>query len=433
VSDSPLPPVDIELLPCAGFPIHRPSRVVHLARPVPWVWEGYLARGSVTLLTGWWKLGKSTLVSALLSRLGAGGDLGGRAVAPGRALVVTEEELGPWLRRFARFGIGDWAGFVCNPYTQDPLPRQWGHLFKGFAEYRREYGLDVLVLDTLAALLPGGEESNARAMTAALRPVRDLAADGVAVLLVHHPGKGARAGGQAARGTGALPAGVDIVLEYHWAGPPTAENRRRRLLAWSRHPSTPRAVVLELDEAGTGYTVVPPEQDGYDETARVVLDLVLATPGLTARQAYLNWPGVVPRPGPRWVQAVLHRLTEAGHLARTGKPHPSDPYRYYPAADTGGGTAAGTAADPILSPPGPVLDQLVVTSQPVLDPLSAGSQPVLDQPGRRTLHDLTEAERAAPSGFPSGDVLTAREVSERYGVSERTAARLCVEWVRAGG
>jgi hypothetical protein len=427
VSDSPLPTADLELL--AGFPVHRPSRVVHLERPVPWVWDGYLALGSVTLLTGWWKLGKSTLVSALLSRLGAGGDLGGRPVAAGRALVVTEEELGPWLRRFARFGIGDWAGFVCNPFTENPVARQWGSLFKGFAEYRREYGVNVVVLDTLAALLPGGEESNARAMTAALRPVRDLAADGVAVLLVHHPRKGARAGGQAARGTGALPACVDIVLEYDWAGPPTAENRRRRLLAWSRHPGTPREVVLELDAAGTGYTVVPPDQAEFDETTRITLDLVRAAPGLTARQAYQSWPAAGPRPAPRRVQEVLQRLTEAGHLARTGRPHPSDPYRYYPPADT---PAGDTPTGLVGASPGPILDPSSAVSRPLLDPLSAGSQPVLDPSGRRTLHDLTEAERAAPAGFSAGDVLTARELAERYGVSERVAARLCAEWATAG-
>jgi len=145
VDDTFPPPDESEIFPCTNFEVHRPSQVGHLERPVPWVWDGYLARGSITLLTGWWKIGKSTLLAALLGRLGAGGDLGGRAVAPGKALVVSEEGLGPWQERFRRHGIGDWASFLCNAYTtRDPLPREWGLLLRGVASFRNTDGLDVL-------------------------------------------------------------------------------------------------------------------------------------------------------------------------------------------------------------------------------------------------------------------------------------------------
>ena len=61
------------------------------AAPIRWVWHGYLASGSVTLLTSRWKAGKTTLLSLLLSRLGNGGELAGSAVTAGRAVVVSEE------------------------------------------------------------------------------------------------------------------------------------------------------------------------------------------------------------------------------------------------------------------------------------------------------------------------------------------------------
>ncbi|HVK08039.1 MAG TPA: hypothetical protein VM597_04590, partial [Gemmataceae bacterium] len=198
---------------------------------------------------------------------------------------------------------------------------------------------------------------------------------------------------------------VDVVLEYLWAGPATEENRRRRLLGWSRYGTTPRELLLELDAAGTGFTVVPPELADLDDTTRTVLDLVRATPGLTAWEIHLRWPSAAPRPGPRRIQEVLHRLAGAGDLTRTGRPHPADPYRYHPAA-------------------GPVLD-------PVLDPLSAPSPPVLDPPPRK-LSELTDAERLGPAGFAAGELLTARSVAERYGVSERLAGKLCARWLSAG-
>jgi hypothetical protein len=36
-------------------------------QPVPWLWQGYLIPGAVTLLTSQWKSGKTTLVSVLLA------------------------------------------------------------------------------------------------------------------------------------------------------------------------------------------------------------------------------------------------------------------------------------------------------------------------------------------------------------------------------
>src|SRR5581483_4031764 len=56
-------------------------------------------------------------------------------------------------------------------------------------------------------------------MTDALRPVRALASAGPGVLLLHHPRKGSALGGQGARGAGALPAFVDVLVEMQRAGP----------------------------------------------------------------------------------------------------------------------------------------------------------------------------------------------------------------------
>src|SRR5437016_2797058 len=71
-----------------------------------WPWHGYLGSGKVTLLTSQWKSGKSTLVSLLLARMGAGGTVGGLKVAPGSAAVFSEESPSDWEVRVRKLKIG---------------------------------------------------------------------------------------------------------------------------------------------------------------------------------------------------------------------------------------------------------------------------------------------------------------------------------------
>src|SRR5262245_18142878 len=132
MSDTPPPPAApptlTEELAQIGCRLYRRSQVAHFDRPVPWLWHGYLARHAITLLTGQWKVGRPPLLAALLARLEAGGELAGRRVHPGRAVVVTEEGAALWARRMATHGIGEAASFAFDPFPRKPLPRQWGHL-----------------------------------------------------------------------------------------------------------------------------------------------------------------------------------------------------------------------------------------------------------------------------------------------------------------
>src|SRR5947209_4143361 len=73
---------------------------------IDWLWQGYLARGSLTLLTSLWKAGKTTLLTGLLQRLGSGGDFLGQACVPARALVVSEESREHWAERLRTMPIG---------------------------------------------------------------------------------------------------------------------------------------------------------------------------------------------------------------------------------------------------------------------------------------------------------------------------------------
>src|SRR6516162_5267929 len=68
----------------------------HHNQVVPWIWDGVIAQDAVTLLSAPEKTGKTTLLSLLLDRRRAGGQLLGRAVCPGRTILCSEENSLLW-------------------------------------------------------------------------------------------------------------------------------------------------------------------------------------------------------------------------------------------------------------------------------------------------------------------------------------------------
>ena len=93
--------------------------------PTPWLWEGYLARGMITLMTSRWKTGKTTLLSVLLARLGGGGRLAEAAVTPGQVMFFTEEPPQLWQERHARLNFGRNVKWSSRPFKRRPTPREW--------------------------------------------------------------------------------------------------------------------------------------------------------------------------------------------------------------------------------------------------------------------------------------------------------------------
>src|SRR5262249_8199582 len=156
---------------------------------VSWLWDGYLARAGVTLLTSQWKAGKTTLLSVLLARLKAGGTLGGRAVHPGTALVLTEEEPSLWCQRSRTLDLQGHVSWLSRPFLGKPSREQWHRLLDDVLALRQQAGLDLFIIDPLASFLPGSDENHAPSVLAALAPLRRLTSSGMAVLLLHHPRK----------------------------------------------------------------------------------------------------------------------------------------------------------------------------------------------------------------------------------------------------
>ncbi len=305
-----------------------------LARAVPaatpWLWQGYLAPGATTLLTSQWKSGKTTLTSVLLAKLKTGSELAGLPLAAGRALVLSEESLEQWQRRSRQLDFGDHIGWVCRPFKARPTQAEWLTLLDRVVALHARFPLSLVVIDPLAAFLPARSENDAGSMLAALMPLQRLTSEGLSVLAHHHPRRAKSPAGTAARGSGALPGYVDILIEMRYFRRATDNDRRRRLIALSRFPGTPRQRVIEWTADGTDYvshgTFAEEEFHRTWATLRVILEN--APRKLRRSEIHKAWPAS-PAPDLTTVITGLEKAVAANLVRRDGKGLRSAPYRYW--------------------------------------------------------------------------------------------------------
>lgn len=121
---------------------------------------------------------------------------------------------------------------------------------EAFADEAAELGPSLVVIDTLARCIPGGDENSAKDVGLAIASLDTIRQrTGAHVLVVHHSGKGP---GQGARGSSALEAAVDTVLEITVRKEivevaTTKQKHRRHGPAMSFRPRTVgHSIVLEV-------------------------------------------------------------------------------------------------------------------------------------------------------------------------------------------
>jgi hypothetical protein len=311
----------------------RPGELVTGGDPrLSWLWEGYLAPGKVTALISPPKSGKTTLLSHLLARLAQGGMLAGRAVAPGRALVISEEAGSDWYARCSQLALGPNVQFLCRPFRgARPTDAQWFALVAGLEALHRQEALDLVVLDALATLLPDHAETYAPRMLDCLLPLQALANQGPALWFLHHPAKGKCTDGQAGRGTGALSGFADIVMEMSCLRRARSRDRRRRICAYSRYVETPRHLIVELNAEGSDYVVRTdaagtPLVQPWPELLHI---LGRASDKLTQQTILERWPVEGEAPDRTTLMRWLKRASKQGLICCSGSGYRGNPFVYW--------------------------------------------------------------------------------------------------------
>jgi hypothetical protein len=281
-----------------------------------WIWRGYLARGALTLFTGEWKAGKSTLLANLCAAMGRDASFLDQPLAAARILYLTEEPRWVWLERRRAQPFGPHIRWLFRPFYTLPNQQVVEPLFRRLCDMASRDAFDLLIVDTLSSFLPLRNEGNPACVADALDPLCKVAYGcGAAVLLVHHPAKGVSLTRQLARGSGTLSSRADIVLELSYANRHRVADGRRELRACSRFQESAPRVLVHLDPATGRYATVPPRErltapadPGWQTLHRVLA----AGPAKATRQELLDrWPADLPKPHRnvlwRWLDRAVYR------------------------------------------------------------------------------------------------------------------------------
>ncbi|HEY4429234.1 MAG TPA: AAA family ATPase [Solirubrobacteraceae bacterium] len=284
-----------------------------------WIWAGYLAPGSLTLLAAKPKAGKSTLGFAVSEAVAAGaGAFLGRTVRQGPVVYVSEESSATLAHKLPRLETLR----VLTREAAWPKP-SWQELVAGAVQEVKRVGAVLLVVDTFAywAALPRDAEKDAGAAQEAMQPLVDAARD-VATLVPLHQRKGGGEDGEGVRGSGAIAGTADIVLELER----TQQPRERVLLALSRYPTTPGSLVIHHDAATGAWAAIA---EGERADARTVSDRLAILAALRDGDALTRGEleQAVGSPERQW-HSTLDDLISGGDVHRDGRGVKGDPHRF---------------------------------------------------------------------------------------------------------
>lgn len=207
--------------------------------------------------------------------------------------------------------------------------KEWKEFVEHLARQVQEQGYNLVVLDAISTFWPVTDENNAAAVGEAVVALRQVANAGAAVLLVHHPRKGDGEDEVSTRGSGALPAEVDVMI--HMRKSKKGGPKQRVLTATGRHDDeTPGSLVIELTDAGYVCLGTASEAREDSEADHVRQVLPAGPPGLTVDEICqeLHARGRGESKSDKTVRKSL-KGGEGRWCETTGKGTRNDPFRYH--------------------------------------------------------------------------------------------------------
>ena len=180
-----------------SFPVYRKMSEIE-PKPVNWLWEDYIAKGTFTLITGEPDLGKSQITLSLTSVVTTGGiwPLGGKRCKEGDVILISAEDS---LKHTIRTRLEANSANMDKIYHLDGI----GDYNSGNKLFNLKSNLNeletmineikevsMIVVDPLSAYLAGVDTYNNKDVRSMLAPLSKLAERyDLAIVCVEHPPK----------------------------------------------------------------------------------------------------------------------------------------------------------------------------------------------------------------------------------------------------
>lgn len=187
--------------------------------PLKWIIKGVLPQAELGMIYGPSGSGKTFFVLDMIAAIARGVEWRGCRVTQGSVAYIASEGAGGVKNRIRGYGVGHGVEIDSIPlYVLGNAPNLMERKdTRGIGEALNMLGtFSVIVVDTYAASMPGGDENSGKDAGRVLANCRELhKATGAMVLMVHHTGKDTTKG---ARGWSGLRAALDFEMEIERTG-----------------------------------------------------------------------------------------------------------------------------------------------------------------------------------------------------------------------
>jgi hypothetical protein len=237
--------------------------VLATEQPTPWRVPGFVADGTLTILSAEAGMGKSIFLQALCHGIAVGGFVAGIPCVQGIAMYV-DGEMGPamFAGRMRKTGVSECSFDYIDALGLDisitnPYDLGW------IAEHIADSGARFVVIDSLRRLAPSKSENDSDDMAPTVAGVAKLARDtDAAIVLVHHKGDGEKF----FRGSSAIKDQADALFGMLPVNPDDDNDLRRKITCRGVRGKAPRYaeappdlfVVIDYEAGGVVSTDAPP-------------------------------------------------------------------------------------------------------------------------------------------------------------------------------
>ena len=278
--------------------------------PFDWIWKNYITRGSLILLAGSPKVGKSTFAYHLAVSIAKGIEfLNVTTVKTSVLILALEERKKDVIRRVRLLGANkDDIQINFGLFSIDHLD-----LVKEFVV---SHNIGLVLVDTLGKIWNVDDENDAAKTEKAILPFLQLAREtNAAVVLIHHLRKSPGSDGMDIRGSTALFASVDnaIILKRY------GEGNERLIDTIGRWDCFSEVISLN----GSGYEKLGSKSEIIQSSQkRKILDCLNDVPLSAKEVSELTGFSIAVS------TTVLKRLNDDGEVERTGRGVSRHPFLY---------------------------------------------------------------------------------------------------------